>query len=309
LYTNAGAPNPPQLDYTFAAGRRFMNPDGSDANPAGPVNDPGWENHWHRVLEFLEVRPRAMDSLAGRLQLNRRTYGRMNINTIRHPHVLAGLIDDPYHLNVANSADPTQDLIDGTRDWYDELLTSRDGIDHLTGLPLPGMPQSRPFRGLSYINPINPDESAEDTILRTTPSSLSTPELEFYGLFEARSANDISALGGTDEVDYYTRNRILGKVQNLTTNRSHVFVAWIGIQYFEAHQIPVMLDTDGDGNPDTESVATQIGGKAEDLRMRRMFCVIDRSRLEEAYYQLDPNDPASGRFDFRQFIIHKEWID
>ncbi len=72
-------------------------------------------------------------------------------------------------------------------------------------------------------------------------------------------------MAGTDEVDYYTRNRLLGKIHNLTTNRSHLFACWIGVEFFEAHQVPV--DIDGDGNVDTdgdgipEALATQVGAE------------------------------------------------
>ncbi len=309
-YTNAATPDAPVLDYDYAAGLRFMNPDGDDGDPSTPppgASDP-WVNRWYRVLEFLEVRERTHDSLAERLQYLRRTYGRMNLNGIRHAHVLAGLIDDSYHIDVTNPTDPAQDVIDAGRDWYDELLRSRDGIDHITTLPLPGLPQARPFRNLSHINSVTPNQSEQDTILRSAGSApLVAPQLDYFNLFEARSSNDLPINGGTDEVDYYTRNRLLGKVHNLTTNRSHLFACWIAVEFFEAHQIPVSMDadanpdTDGDGVP--EGYATQVGGLAGDLPMRRMFCVIDRSRLEEAY------DPTTGRFDFRQFIVYKRWID
>jgi hypothetical protein len=313
LYNNPAPPDAPRLDYAFAAGLRIMNPDGSTANPNSPTTtDPMWVgNRWFRLLEFLEVPERTHDSLAERLQYLRRTYGRMNLNAIRHPHVLAGLVDDTYHLDVT-AADATQDLLDPlARDWYDELLVSRDGIDHITSLPLPGMPQSRPFRNLSHINSVAPDQSEQDTILRSTGSAAASPTLQFFNLFEARAQADIDpdTTDSTyfDEVDYHTRNRLLGKIHNLTTNRSHLFACWIAVEFFEAHQIPV--DTDGDGDPDSdgdgvpEALATQVGGLAGDLPMRRLFCVIDRSRLEEAY------DPTTGRFDFRQLIVYKRWID
>ncbi len=231
----------------------------------------------------------------------------MNLNGIRHPHVLAGLIDDDYHLDVTDLTNPAGDVLDVSRNWFDELLLSRDGLDHISSLPLPGLPQARPFRNLSHINAVDPSQSEQDTILRSTPSAVSDTTLEYYNIFEARTADDLPVNGGTDEVDYYTRNRLLGKIHNLTTNRSHLFACWIGVEFFEAHQVPV--DIDGDGNVDTdgdgipEALATQVGGRAGDLPMRRLFCIIDRSRLEEAY------DPTTGTFDFRQFIVYRRWID
>ena len=102
-----------------------------------------------------------------------RTPGKINLNTLRHPDVLAGLLDesDIYALQYSAAFGPGQnfpaglsmplslqdqhgDAISnpaaGPRDWWLQFITARDGIDPLattaapiagTGLPLPGMPR------------------------------------------------------------------------------------------------------------------------------------------------------------------------
>lgn len=54
-------------------------------------------NRWHRLLEFLEVPTRTHRGIPGFANAldYPRVPGKININTIRHPEVLAALIDDP----------------------------------------------------------------------------------------------------------------------------------------------------------------------------------------------------------------------
>jgi len=119
-------------------------------------------------------------------------------------------------------------------------------------------------------------------------------------LFEARvNCNDYMVEpyktnypGMTGVVDYHTRNRLLQKIADHATNRSHVFAGWIEIELHEAHY------PDQANSPNT----VQIGGKADDLPTYRMFCVVDMSRLEEAY------DSRTNTYDFRKFIIHRQLL-
>jgi len=97
------------------AGYRILHPEGADSNDPnpGPANDPT-ENRWHRALAFLEVPSRMerhSDSVvfglppdmidAGKIDVTSpldgeplgiyRTPGKINLNTLRYPEVLAGL--------------------------------------------------------------------------------------------------------------------------------------------------------------------------------------------------------------------------
>jgi hypothetical protein len=125
------------------------------------------------------------------------------------------------------------------------------------------------------------------------------PAIPHHGLFEARSSLDrTGASTASDTVDYHTRNRILAKVDNLTTNRSHVFGIWMTVGFFESHR----LATGGGAGQ------VQIGGRAEDLPLRRSFVVADMSRIEEAYEDSNPADGVQGYFDFRKFIIYRKQL-
>src|SRR5690606_19064739 len=66
------------------------------------INDAA-NNHWHRLLAFLRMPSTWHEDLEGnvlrnRLATSRRTPGGVNLNTLRHPHVMAGVLDDNHHL-------------------------------------------------------------------------------------------------------------------------------------------------------------------------------------------------------------------
>lgn len=284
---------------------RFLNPQaaGDTEMPMPtwlPADGTHYPNRWYRLLEFLEVKSQDQLNSDALTAVQRRTPGKINLNTVRDERVFAGLIDDPYHLNPAGNTDvPTRDRIEGNdRLWYFEHRRLRDGFDPLLtansmgNILIPGSLNARPFRSLSYLQqPIDgkPDAlSIESTILRhrdlrTSPPVTYTDDVG-HGLYDAQSSGALSNF----RIDYHTKNRILAKIHNNSTTRSHVFFAWIGIDFFEAH-----VNTNN---------LVQIGGKSPDLPQYRMFCVIDMSRLEEAY------DPARNTFDFQKFIIYRQLL-
>jgi hypothetical protein len=273
----------------FVAAKIIQEPDG-DSDNDGTIDAGSQTNRWYRLFEFLEYPPRTQETVRDGISVRRRTDGRINLNTLRYEDVFAGLIDDDLQLinPWEGSGRSTADQQDNpARNWFDQLLQARDGLDPISGLPLPGVPGSMPFRSLSYMDPQenggSTDHLLQNTILR---DHLTTAG---FGLFEARGSADI----GTDEVDYHTRNRLLAKIANNSTNRSHVFAMWVGYELFEAHQ------------PNADAV--QIGARIDDLPGHREFVVVDMSRLEEAWVD-DPNDGQPGRFDFRKFIIYRKRI-
>jgi hypothetical protein len=167
------------------AGYRFQHPEGGGLTPATVTADVT-ENRWHRLLGLLEVPTRSHRELEdppyqitdgtinGALGFYR-TPGKINLNTLRHPDVLAGLLDEndiyglsfstqfpasppslnfPQNLQVPFSL-PDQNgdtitypaLTSTTRDWWIQFLMARDGVDPLpsaaggTNLTLPGLPR------------------------------------------------------------------------------------------------------------------------------------------------------------------------
>jgi hypothetical protein len=169
------------------AGYRLQHPEGGGLTPATPASD-FTENRWHRILGLVEVPTRShrqleepnyvtAGSINGQLGFYR-TPGKINLNTLRHPDVLAGLLDesDIYALTYSNQyplGTPALSLLQvplslpdlngdtvvnppfaatppspaNTRDWWLQFLTARDGVDPLpilnggTNLTLPGLPR------------------------------------------------------------------------------------------------------------------------------------------------------------------------
>ncbi|WP_437225258.1 hypothetical protein SH661x_003982 [Planctomicrobium sp. SH661] len=254
-----------------------------------------YRNRWYRALEFLHVKSQDELRTDAITAVQRRTPGKLNLNTIRDESVFAGLVDDPYHIDFRNASTMTQDLLEGAnRRWFVEHRRFRDGVDpflagSIPNVTIPGGVNARPFRPLSYLDQPTPeagDYSIQSTILRQRDPNGDGSLTEGHGLYEARH----SAIAALDAVDYHTRQRILSKISNNSTTRSHVFFVWLGIDFFEAH-------VNNNNN-------VQIGAKAdpEVLPGYRMFCVVDMSRLEEAY------NPLTGTFDFRKFIIHRQLL-
>lgn len=295
--------------YAGVAGSLFLDPEQPITSTSANTG-----NRWYRLLEFVQVLPQNVKSIgltgtgvttdSGELPLMRRTPGRLNLNMIRHEPVLAGLIDDPMIDRYADF--PTDNLtFDTTRNWFRELLKSRDGADPILEsaatpafLRIPGLPGSRPFRSQSHFaglatNRVGQLLSTRKHAAQDVVSGSANPFANLH-LFEARASADYNSGGGgtVDLVDYDTRQRIFSKILNNSTVRSHVYSGWIEIVFHDAHQV------DAANNPDH----VQIGAQADDLPTYRMFCVVDLSRLEEAF------DPVTKTFDFRKFIIHRQQL-
>ena len=166
--------------------------------PELPGALPTDHNAWYRLMQFVEV-PSRVNRLLGNYISLQRLPGKLNLNTLRHRQVYAGLIDDPLiaSVPVLANADGNGDLNgpfltstapdgnDGTpgfgggsvRDRWLEFINERDGyvntVNGVNGTPvqmwLPGTPNSRPFRSLAYTRgttaPGN-DLGMDETILR-----------------------------------------------------------------------------------------------------------------------------------------------
>ncbi|SFJ50689.1 hypothetical protein [Planctomicrobium piriforme] len=319
----------------WTAAIRFLNPqqtypttptdyytNGGDINNNSPAN---YQNTWYRLLNFISAEPNQNQFGEQNFAQSRRDPGKLNLNMLRHESVMAGLIDDRVHLDpfgrFANSTPypMTWDVLDASpftgatqsypyypnvnRVWHQQLLIARDGLDPVltnlsatqnSNIPVPGLPGSSPFRPAANVDPAAAaaDDAIDNGLLREAPGVRTTLNERGFGIFDARTVDDFE--GSNFTVDYHTARRLLAKVANQTTTRSHVFVIHAGYDLFEAHQ------------PTGSTV--QIGGKADDLPGRRMFLVVDMSRLEEAYYDSDPSDSVPGTFDFRKFIIHRQLL-
>jgi hypothetical protein len=271
------------------------------------VGDAKYDNRWHRLFGLAGVPSRA----AG---MNRyRVTGRINVNTLRHPAVFAGLLDDraAFPLGGFNPLRPgskqtsyLSDTSEGTsRDWWVQLIKSRDGLDGPTQLYIPGMSTSRPFRGFDFV--ANKADSINDTLLRELPYDAGQnphPDESRRHLFELGTRAERY---GNNQVDHHTRHRLLSKILSNTTTRSNVFFVFVEIGFFEAAN---------DGG------VFRLGAKSRDIRTIRGFFVVDRSK---AFGELNSNDfnaastfsikadnpttPADEGFSFRNLILYETY--
>ncbi|OYW24104.1 MAG: hypothetical protein B7Z55_02865, partial [Planctomycetales bacterium 12-60-4] len=157
-------------------------------------------NQWYRLLNFLELpgqtnRGSVLDTYAQNSYFTPTSFGwpkesgRINPNTVRHHTVLAALLDENSALAVTQPQASqttflvTRDTSDtgmvdllqdasgsttGARDWWKQFLMARDSfdgrsVDPVSGLVLPGLGNSRPFRGLSFTS--RGGLSRDDTLL------------------------------------------------------------------------------------------------------------------------------------------------
>ena len=288
------------------------NPNGADAT-AGTSDD--LTNRWYRLLEFLE-RPSPI-SREGEI----RDPGMMNLNTIRYPASLAGLVDDPYafafgsyqDIKNNNLATQTNYMPDATgesgRDWWLQFLMSRDGgynlidtdgtppleeirYDYTSGRILPGAPGSMPFRPLSFSTA--GDFSLDHTALRRLPKAWNNDatntnvanNFPARRLFELRAPNETVDLAqppsAADTIDAYAPYRLYSKVLNNATVRSNTFFVFMQIDYFE------VLEIDG-GDVDPDSGTTVPSGYV----------------LQKIGRQLDPNAAATPKSQRGFFVIDR----
>lgn len=307
---SANIPQNPTGSYFFTYAKNalgmFAVPDAIDRGTVGTAD--AEDNRWHRVLEFLEVPNRQHKNLGLGSELDiARVPGPVNLNTVRHTEVLAGLIDDETVADLNLVYDNTQAapasindsnyprLVDGlngggegiVRDWFEQFIASRDQTDPYWAaqgqtLSLPGLPINvaapptedfgRPFRSLSFTQ--DGANSIQHTLLRSLPVDIFNGAASHRQLLEVGTSPE--HLGNT--IDPLLRHRILSKIWNNTTTRSNTFVVFVSAKLFRA-------------NVDATTGAVQIGGPlrefsatdpSPELPEYRGVFVVDRSDLEGA---------------------------
>ncbi|MBD3673006.1 MAG: hypothetical protein HUJ26_05715 [Planctomycetaceae bacterium] len=280
------------------------------------------DNRWYRILEFIKLPTRQdLEALRdssgatspyvtnvgrsgdGTIPPIFRNHGPINMNMLRHPEVLAGLIDEPEMLKLNNIQGALTELLpagfaDPTRpEWFTALTMARDrndpvlGVANSTVAPVPGIPGiSKPFRSLANSN--RDVRALENTLLRehvrydtSTGSGLNA---------ESRRLFEIGTLAqhNNNFIDYTTKHKLLGKVLNNGTTMSNTFFVFMQIDFFEAKEVA----------PDV----VRIGGKLTDSPGYRSFCVIDRAKALQIVKPadlpplVDPNDNTKTVFSFNQ---------
>lgn len=225
------SPKQPHYVGYGTAGFRLQHPEGGDQTQANPATD-FTENRWFRLLGFVEVPTRShrgLEEAAGiqGYQINAgtingspgfyRTPGKINVNTLRYPDIVAGLVgeSDIFNMNFTAALPSGQNLPAGLqvpyllqdatqttanpdnvavppaqnptvagpvpRDWWEQFIATRDGVDPL--------PTSSGGTGLSLSGL---PRSVPPTIANGIPPTGSHP---FHGL-------GFSAYGGVDPNGY-----------------------------------------------------------------------------------------------------------
>lgn len=170
-------------------------------------------------------------------------------------------------INPVNSY--LRDPRNANRDWWQQFLVSRDGLDAVTNIPLPGTLQSRPFRDLSFTARGN--HSIEDTALRSRPQFPNTANPVNSDPVQTNQrllgvGTEAQHFAGLN--DHHSRNHILSKVLGNTTNISNTFVVFIELSWFEVAEVD---------NAATGEKNVRIGAKLDDMPTHRGMFVVDRS--------------------------------
>ncbi|MCA9097472.1 MAG: hypothetical protein KDA36_03765, partial [Planctomycetaceae bacterium] len=302
----------------LVSSKKFLRPDYDDtASPSVIFN-----NRWYRLLDLVNVGTQTnrlvqwtSDGVQGAqwsdVDFPARLPGAINLNTIRHRGVLAGLIDDPnFHLNSGYASiaamlnDPNE-----SRNWWTETIGSRDLVDPVTTLILPGLPGSRPYRSGGFLDRVietdangnttvdpGEDTNGNGTFETDTPGvalqQTMLRDLALDGTAIRRNLFEARVNGGATEVDYHARHRLLRKIANNTTNRSNVFIVWMTVGFFEA--------VDG-----SASGSVRIGAQLSGLTEHRGFFIVDRTLLEKAEVEASAN---GRRFDYKKFITYRKTL-
>jgi len=285
-------------DVYFAGVRKFLDPSGPDDTDFGNTSPNCDDNRWYRILEFFEVPTRIHRQLGNPLA-DPRVPGRINLNTIRHPAVLAALLDDSDAITLNQAGSAVHPQLNATHlsggDWWREFAESRDAKDFgLTNDPhIPGTPGSRPFRSFDYATGFTSTGTVnnlrENTIFRSLPTDISSANPNPRLLFELTTNNEHLGSAGLNKIDVHTRNRLLSKIAANTTTRSNTFIVFMSVAYFEA----TGTGTTTYGSPVQigERMSPEDPARTANQPDYRGFFVIDRTRAEQAF------EPSTGQFD------------
>lgn len=293
--------------YPKSAAGMFLVPD----FPNSVDSNIALDNRWHRVLEMLEVPTRQNRNLGVGTEFEvTRVPGRINLNMLRSPEVLAALIDnenilDFHATNTSITYPRLQNKTDSALlDTYEQLQNSRDPQDTYWAtwgdLRLPGLAPNpvatapnlpaHPFRSLSFTAAGN--KSIQHTTLRNLPADVSATSKR--NLFELGSNTEHT----NSSIDPALRHQVLSKIWNNTTTRSNAFIVFASVKLFRA-------------DVDSVTGAVKIGGPLKEyqagveerpeLPEYRGVFIVDRSLLEQG-----ASTGGGGFNNFRPFVTYRK---
>ncbi|MDX1968225.1 MAG: hypothetical protein SFV23_13700, partial [Planctomycetaceae bacterium] len=300
-------------NFAKSAAGMFMVPDHPTAGTVGTIDVE--DNRWHRVLEFLEVPTRQHRNLGIGTEFEvTRVPGKINLNTLRHPEVLAALIDNELILdfdpsNNSMNEPKVRNLTDTSDnpDWFEQLQNSRDPRDPFwqtqgQDLRLPGLansttgtdPKGHPFRSLAFNN-ANAN-SIQHTLLRDMPVDNETGgRTQQRALFEVGTHGEHET--NPESINPTLRYQVLSKLWNNTTVRSNSFVVFASVKLFRA-SVDGTTGAVRIGGP-LKEFATGTEERPELPEYRGVF-VVDRSLIEKGV-----STGGAGFTNFRPFVTHR----
>ncbi|MFO0976257.1 MAG: hypothetical protein U0996_07640 [Planctomycetaceae bacterium] len=274
-----------------------------------------YDNSWFRLFRFVEVPSRVHRMLGNYVSLDR-VPGKLNLNTLRHWEVYAGLIDNPGLLDKETTSTAQRVTVDRSvnesgnpvnRDRWREFLEGRDGVTLTASggtavdLIAPGTLQSKPFRSHGFEDVTVLDGGIQSTILRQDPKDVGAGNLaqnRHWLEVASRIQHEKAYLNNADltKPNAVQQHQLLSKILNNTTSTSNTFIVFATVGYFEAVESPAgsgmirigsRIDLNlSDGKPPFDG---------DGWRQRAVF-VIDRTEAAKAY------DSASGSIDWSRLV-------
>lgn len=324
-----GSSATPEYDRISNAAAMILQPDFPDDTSGTPPvpTDPSRDNRWYRLLNFVEVPSRVHQMLGNYLAQNR-VPGKLNLNTVRHLEVYAGLIDDPMFADLDRDRNNSPFLNEQTpgslsRDRWHELINERDGEPLIsfsdptpndatnadggyTRFWLPGTQRAKPFRSLS--NAERADNGLEETVLRRLEADVTdTGSITIGGKTATQQETNRHWLEVGHQGDHHSpdasstvvqRHQLLSKIVNNTTTVSNSFVMFSTAAYFEAVEDPSGFWRVG-GRIDLDNSTPD----ANPGWQQRAVFVLDRSDVYEAF------DGGTGSFDWQRLVKHRATIE
>jgi len=318
--TPAGDPDPELLAGSAA---KFMQPD-FPRFPSDGVGPPDPEflnprrsldNSWYRLFRFVEVPSRVHRMLGNYVTLDR-VPGKLNLNTLRHWEVYAGLIDNAGMLDrettaitqrvtVDRSPDETGSAVN--RDRWREFVRSRDGaISTYNGtaavdMIVPGTLNSRPFRSPGHFDDSTVESGIQSTVFRQHPDDVGNANPEWNRqLLEVGTQlqHQDSFISATDVTlpNTVQQHQLLSKILNNTTTVSNTFIVFSTAAYFEAVESPAGSGMIRVGSRiDINLADGQPQFQGEGWQQKAVF-IIDRTETAKSY------DAATGSIDWNRLV-------
>lgn len=307
----AGDPDPELLAGSAA---KFLEPNFPN-DTMNAVAEEARDNSWFRLFRFVEVPSRVHRMLGNYVSLDR-VPGKLNLNTLRHWEVYAGLIDNAGVLDREVLATNQRVTIDRTlnegnnpvnRDRWLEYLRSRDGqIATYNGtasvnMIVPGTLNARPFRSAGHFDQSSPESGIQSTILRQNPDDVGNGNPEWNRqLLEigSRVQHQDSVISTTENTlpNTVQQHQLLSKILNNTTTVSNTFIVFSTAAYFEAVESPAGSGMIRVGSRIDLNTADGLAPFSGEGWQQRAVFIIDRTDAARAF------DAGTGSIDWNRLV-------